>query len=114
VSTHPHRSVRTGGIDKRGWTRLLDYNLVLNAAIDIKPQNILVETPAINRMFEQAPSEAFQSNRPSLEPPNDFYMASTQVSSAEEDISNPSELSIRLADFGTCKALDLLEKNQRT
>jgi serine/threonine-protein kinase SRPK3 len=74
--------------------------------IDIKPQNILVETPAINKMFEQAPSAAFRPHRSPLEPPNDFYMESTQVSSAEEDIAHPTELSVRLADFGTCETLD--------
>ncbi|POR39117.1 Uncharacterized protein TPAR_00676 [Tolypocladium paradoxum] len=68
---------------------------------DIKPQNILVETPAINRMFEQAPSEAFRSHGLSLDPPNSFYVESTPVSSAEEDIADPTELSVRLADFGT-------------
>ncbi|KAK7416993.1 hypothetical protein QQZ08_011791 [Neonectria magnoliae] len=68
---------------------------------DIKPQNILVETPVINEMFEQAPSEAFQRDGSSLDPPNDFYIECTQVSSAEEDIACSTELSVRLAAFGT-------------
>ncbi|CRK18125.1 hypothetical protein BN1708_012245 [Verticillium longisporum] len=68
---------------------------------DIKPQNILIESPAINNMFEQTPPEAFRPRGSPLEPPNDFYMASTQLSSIEEDIAHPTELSIRLADFGT-------------
>ncbi|KAH6982299.1 kinase-like domain-containing protein [Ilyonectria sp. MPI-CAGE-AT-0026] len=68
---------------------------------DIKPQNILVETPAINKMFEQTPSEAFRPHGSPLEPPNDFYMASTQLSSTEEDIAHTAQVSIRLADFGT-------------
>ncbi|KAG7110757.1 Serine/threonine-protein kinase SRPK like [Verticillium longisporum] len=70
-------------------------------AMDIKPQNILIESPAINNMFEQTPPEAFRPRGSPLEPPNDFYMASTQLSSIEEDIAHPTELSIRLADFGT-------------
>ncbi|KAK3944416.1 kinase-like domain-containing protein [Diplogelasinospora grovesii] len=68
---------------------------------NIKPQNILIESPAINKMFEQTPSEAFRPHGSPLEPPNDFYMASTQLSSIEEDIAHSTELSIRLADFGT-------------
>ncbi|SPQ22208.1 1c17f1d4-95d7-478a-8e76-adfc9a26f8ae [Thermothielavioides terrestris] len=73
---------------------------------DIKPQNILVETTAINTMFEQAPSEAFRSERPPLEALNDFYMESRQVSSAEEDLTQPTDLSVRLADFGTSSYFD--------
>ncbi|PNH77056.1 hypothetical protein VD0001_g463 [Verticillium dahliae] len=73
---------------------------------DIKPQNIVVESPAINSMFEQTPSEAFRPRGSPLEPPNDFYMASTQLSSTEEDIAHPTELSIRLADFGTSSWFD--------
>lgn len=70
---------------------------------DIKPQNILIESPAINQMFERAPPEAFRPRGSPLEPPNDFYMVSTQLSSNEEDIAQPAGLSVRLADFGTCK-----------
>ncbi|KAL2021638.1 hypothetical protein VTK56DRAFT_6991 [Thermocarpiscus australiensis] len=73
---------------------------------DIKPQNILVETTAINTMFEKAPSEAFRLREPPLDPPNDFYMASTQVSSAEEDMATPTDLSVRLTDFGTSSWFD--------
>jgi serine/threonine-protein kinase SRPK3 len=57
-------------------------------------------------MFEQAPSEAFLPQHSPLEPPNDFYMESTQVSSAEKDLGRPTALSVRLADFGTCEYLD--------
>ncbi|UNI24634.1 Non-specific serine/threonine protein kinase [Purpureocillium takamizusanense] len=73
---------------------------------DIKPGNLLIETSSINEMFEQAPSEAFRQRVSPLKPPNDFYMASTQLSSAEEDIAQPTELSVRLADFGTSSWLD--------
>lgn len=54
-------------------------------------------------MFEQAPSEAFRPDRPPLEAPTDFYMESRQVWSAEEDLTQPTDLSVRLADFGTCE-----------
>lgn len=54
-------------------------------------------------MFEQAPSEAFRPGRPALDAQNDFYMESEQVSSAEEDFTQPTDLSVRLADFGTCE-----------
>ncbi|KAI3319512.1 kinase-like protein [Xylariaceae sp. AK1471] len=68
---------------------------------DIKPQNILIETAKINEMFENAPSKAFLPQRLPLDPPNDFYIQSTQISSAEEDLSRVTEVSVRLADFGT-------------
>jgi serine/threonine-protein kinase SRPK3 len=42
--------------------------------LDIKPQNILVETSAINTMFEQAPSEVFLPNDTPQGPSGDFYM----------------------------------------
>ncbi|KAL2756618.1 hypothetical protein ACRALDRAFT_2102427 [Sodiomyces alcalophilus JCM 7366] len=80
---------------------LHDTCRVIHTVTDIKPQNILIESPAINRMFEQAPSEAFRPHGSPREPPNDFYMASTQLSSKEEDITRPTEFSVRLADFGT-------------
>ncbi|KND88077.1 Serine/threonine-protein kinase SRPK [Tolypocladium ophioglossoides CBS 100239] len=73
---------------------------------DIKPQNILVETSAINKMFQQAPSEAFQPDDSPLDPPNDFYVESIQVSSAEEDVAWSTDLSVRLADFGTASWID--------
>ncbi len=62
---------------------------------------MLVETAKISEMFESAPSEVFLPQRPPLDPPNDFYIQSSQVSSAEEDLSHVTEVSVRLADFGT-------------
>lgn len=79
----------------------LDGASPLTVAIDIKPQNILLDTPAINEMFEKAPSEAFTPQLPPLDPPNDFYRQSEQVSSGEEDLAHATDVSIRLADFGT-------------
>ncbi|KAF5008976.1 hypothetical protein FDECE_4772 [Fusarium decemcellulare] len=70
-------------------------------ASDIKPQNILIETAEINEMFENAPSEVFLPQHPPLDPPNDFYIESSQISSAGEDLSQTTEVSVRLADFGT-------------
>ncbi|KAK3984177.1 Serine/threonine-protein kinase [Cladorrhinum sp. PSN332] len=70
----------------------------------IKPQNILLETSAINTMFDQAPSEVFLPQK--LPSEHDFYIESTQVSSAEEDLMRPKELSVRLADFGTASWFD--------
>ncbi|GJD04842.1 serine kinase [Colletotrichum higginsianum] len=71
---------------------------------DIKPTNILIESPAINDMFENVPSEAFSPQDPPLPPPQDFYMRSTQVTSREEDLARSTELSVRLTDFGTSKS----------
>jgi hypothetical protein len=52
-------------------------------------------------MFEKLPSESFYSGLATSPPPNDFYVASAQVSSGKEDLANPVGLSVRLADFGT-------------
>ncbi|KAL3293491.1 serine protein kinase Sky1 [Colletotrichum asianum] len=53
---------------------------------DIMSKNILIETPAINRMFDELPSEAFKPDLLPLAPSNDFYMQSEQVSWAQEDL----------------------------
>ncbi|EXJ77710.1 hypothetical protein A1O3_09939 [Capronia epimyces CBS 606.96] len=71
---------------------------------DIKPQNILLETAKINNMFEHAPSTVFRHSSPALAAPDDFYMESEQVFSADEDLSTtsvPPGFAVRLADFGT-------------
>ncbi|KAM7186317.1 Serine/threonine-protein kinase [Naviculisporaceae sp. PSN 640] len=73
---------------------------------DIKPQNILLETPEIDRMFECAPSESFTPHFSPLAPPNDFYRPSEQVSSGKEDLATATDISIRLADFGTASWVD--------
>lgn len=65
---------------------------------DIKPQNILIETSAIRDMFENAPSEAFQPDGGARDGP---VIESVQVSSAEEDLAQSTNISIKLADFGT-------------
>ena len=51
-------------------------------------------------MFDQAPSEVFLPEKQTSE--HDFYVESTQVCSAEEDLAQPNDLSVRLADFGAC------------
>ncbi|KAI1361335.1 serine protein kinase Sky1 [Xylaria arbuscula] len=73
---------------------------------DIKPQNILLETTEINEMFAHAPSELFMPQSPPLPPPHDYYMQSEQVSSGEEDLTMPHDVSVRLADFGTSSFFD--------
>ncbi|KAI1735516.1 kinase-like protein [Xylaria scruposa] len=73
---------------------------------DIKPQNILLETTEINEMFAHAPSEVFMPQSPPLPPPHDYYMQSEQVSSGEEDLTKPDDISVRLADFGTSSFFD--------
>lgn len=78
-----------------------------DASVDIKPQNIMVETPAIKEMFNQAPSVAFEATQSSLDPPNDFYMKSAQITSAQEDLAIQPDVSVRLADFGTCECSSL-------
>lgn len=70
-------------------------------SLDIKPQNILIETAEINEIFENAPSEVFLPQDPPPDPPNNFYIQSSQISSADEDLSRVTEVSVRLADFGT-------------
>lgn len=52
-------------------------------------------------MFKHAPSEVFRPDELLPKSENDFYMVSMQVSSAEEDITDPPDLNVRLADFGT-------------
>ncbi|KAF4906996.1 Serine/threonine-protein kinase SKY1 [Colletotrichum viniferum] len=75
-------------------------------APDITSKNILIETPAINRMFDELPSEAFKPDLLPLAPPNDFYMQSEQVSWAQEDLKVSKDISVRLADFGTSSWTD--------
>ncbi|KAI9834760.1 MAG: hypothetical protein M1819_002846 [Sarea resinae] len=73
---------------------------------DIKPQNILVETPAIDDMLAHAPSGVFRQRSPPSEPPNDFYMKSEQVSSVHEDLATLDRISVRLGDFGSANWFD--------
>ncbi|RDA82776.1 hypothetical protein CP532_0407 [Ophiocordyceps camponoti-leonardi (nom. inval.)] len=73
---------------------------------DIKPTNILIESSAINEMFDKAPPEAFVPHDPPLPPPQDFYMESTQLSSHEEDLTQSTDVSVRLTDFGTSSWFD--------
>jgi hypothetical protein len=61
-------------------------------------------------MFEEAPSEVFLPQRPPLDPLNDFYIESSPISSAEEDLAHVTEVSVRLADFGTGDQSGLLMK----
>lgn len=79
-------------------TRGYVQSLSINA--DIKPQNILLDTPAIKEMFEKAPSQVFMPQLAPLQPPSDFYRQSEQLSSGEEDLAQTTDLSIKLADFG--------------
>ncbi|KAG6361853.1 hypothetical protein INS49_010082 [Diaporthe citri] len=67
---------------------------------DIKPQNILVETPEIDDMFENAPSDVLLQDCRPLNPSLDYYMESEPVMSAHEDLASTNELSVRLGDFG--------------
>jgi len=79
---------------------------VLLFYLDIKPQNILLETPSIDEMFECAPSEVFTPELPPLAPPNDFYRQSEQLSSGKQDLATATDISIRLADFGIASWVD--------
>lgn len=56
-------------------------------------------------MFECAPSEVFAPQLPPLAPPNDFYRPSEQLSSGKEDLATATDISVRLADFGTGEKL---------
>lgn len=76
---------------------------VLTRTLDIKPGNILIETREIDRMFDTTPSDAFRPEGLPQDRSLDYYMASVQVSSDREDLSRPTDLSVRLADFGTCE-----------
>ncbi|KAK3688905.1 kinase-like domain-containing protein [Podospora appendiculata] len=68
---------------------------------DIKPQNIMIETRAINQLLDEATSQAFRPHAPPLGPPNDFFIASTPISTATEDVAHPTDPAVRLADFGS-------------
>lgn len=52
-------------------------------------------------MFRNAPPEVFQQQSPALPPPQDYYMKSEPVISSHEDLTTSSDVSFRLADFGT-------------
>lgn len=71
-----------------------------------------METSEINEMFQKAPSSVFQSDEPLVETENNFYIKSTQVLSAEEDVACPEDLSVRLADFGTCELFKIAKLMQ--
>lgn len=71
---------------------------------DIKPQNILIDTTQINDIFRLAPSSIFAPDA-TPQPPDDFYIESVQLTSGEEDVTDPVNVNIRLADFGTCKEM---------
>jgi hypothetical protein len=73
---------------------------VADAKADIKPQNILIETSEINRMFEDSPSESFAPRFPP-EASKDFYQTSAQLYSDEEDLETTTDVSVRLTDFDT-------------
>ncbi|EPE09528.1 serine protein kinase sky1 [Ophiostoma piceae UAMH 11346] len=68
---------------------------------DIKPSNILLETPELRNMFIHASPEVFEQDPAGLPPPQDFYIPSEPVISANEDLTTSTEISFRLADFGT-------------
>lgn len=55
-------------------------------------------------MFKNAPSGVFTPDS-TPEPPDDFYVESVQLTSGEEDITTSTTLTVRLADFGTCKEM---------
>ncbi|OAA60807.1 serine protein kinase Sky1 [Cordyceps fumosorosea ARSEF 2679] len=63
---------------------------------DIKPQNILIETPAIREIFDHAPPEVFESQEAARD---GNIMESVQVSSAQEDLAQSLRVSAKLADF---------------
>ncbi|KXJ89417.1 kinase-like domain-containing protein [Microdochium bolleyi] len=73
---------------------------------DIKPKNLLIITPKIASMFSSLPPDTFRPKRAPLPPPDDYYMESSQMSSAEEDLAHVSSVSVRLADFGTASWID--------
>lgn len=72
--------------------------LTTTALPDIKPQNILLETSSIREMFEHAPPEAFA---PDSQAGSGHVIESIQVSSADEDLAQSTDVSVKLADFGT-------------
>ncbi|KAM5371305.1 hypothetical protein ACJZ2D_008106 [Fusarium nematophilum] len=73
---------------------------------DIKPQNILIETPGINDMLQHAPSEVLQQHTPPPDPEKPYYMESSQLALADEDMTLPDNISVKLADFGTSSWFD--------
>ncbi|KAJ2981452.1 hypothetical protein NQ176_g2011 [Zarea fungicola] len=57
-------------------------------------------------MFENAPSEAFQPDGGARDGP---VIESVQVSSAEEDLAQSTNISIKLADFGTGELMEWIQ-----
>lgn len=72
----------------------------LISVTDIKPKNILIETPEINDMLENAPPEILTQYSSPLDPPKDFYMESEPIISGNEDLQTTTSVSVKLVDFG--------------
>ncbi|KAJ3493433.1 hypothetical protein NLG97_g4736 [Lecanicillium saksenae] len=64
---------------------------------------IHTDTSSIRDMFQNAPSEVF---RPDSDACPDAVIQSIQVSSAEEDLAETTEISVKIADFGTASWFD--------
>lgn len=54
-------------------------------------------------MFKNTPSEAFEPERESCHGP---LVESVQVSAAEEDLAQSTDVSVKLGDFGTGELLN--------
>jgi serine/threonine-protein kinase SRPK3 len=70
------------------------------------PQNILMGTPRIDKMFRETPSERLAprvTGAPGVAVPSmskDFRLSSEKFSSGYEDLQAATDISVRLADFG--------------
>lgn len=69
---------------------------------DIKLQNILIDTPEMDKIFDRTPTELFLRESHPVNPPDNFYMQSTSFV-PEEILKNSADISIKLADFGSGK-----------
>jgi serine/threonine-protein kinase SRPK3 len=97
--------IHTGKVGPAPWT-LWSHQCkwLIGAYLDIKPQNILLETTQINEVFEHASPAIFAPLPSATDPRHDFYMKSGRIISTNEDpasVPPPPGFSARIADFGT-------------
>ncbi|KAK4145600.1 kinase-like domain-containing protein [Dichotomopilus funicola] len=73
---------------------------------DIKPQNILTETPETRAVANSVAGYELQPIDPLFDMPDEFYIASSKVYTLDADMTRPARLAVRLADFGHASWFD--------
>lgn len=80
----------------------------LTPPVDIKPDNILIETSGIYEIFEKAWPKDIDILEPEKQASKEsWYRPSISVFPDDYDLTCPEDLSIKLADFGTGKTNNL-------